>query len=245
LTDIINIKKLNKSFGSLQVLKDIDFNVKKGEIVVICGPSGSGKSTLIRCINVLEEIDSGTLIVDGMDLTDSKTNLNHLRSEVGMCFQHFNLFPHLNIVQNITIAQTKVKKINKKEALNNSYKLLEKVGLLQKALSFPHNLSGGQQQRVAIARTLAMQPAIILFDEPTSALDPEMIGSVLSVIKELANENYTICCVTHEMGFAKEVADRVVFMDEGRIIEEGAPSDFFANPQTSRAKDFLNEILSH
>ncbi|RLA08279.1 MAG: polar amino acid ABC transporter ATP-binding protein [Gammaproteobacteria bacterium] len=245
VTDIIDTKKLNKSFGTLHVLKDIDFNVKKGEIVVVCGPSGSGKSTLIRCINALEEIDSGSLIVDGFDLTDNKTNLNKIRAEAGMCFQHFNLFPHLNIVQNISIAQVKVKKISKKQADINSHKLLKKVGLSEKADTYPRNLSGGQQQRVAIARTLAMEPKIILFDEPTSALDPEMIGSVLDVMRELAHENYTIVCVTHEMGFAKEVADRVVFMDEGEIIEKASPKDFFENPQTSRAKSFLKEILTH
>lgn len=242
---IINMKNVDKYYGDFHVLKNINFSVKKGEIVVICGPSGSGKSTLIRCINRLEEIDSGDLHVEGKDLYDKKVNLNQLRAETGMLFQHFNLFPHLTILENITIAQNKVKGTSKHDAHEISLKLLEKVGLAHKAEGYPNELSGGQKQRVAIARTLAMKPQIILFDEPTSALDPEMIGGVLDVMRDLAHENYTIVCVTHEMGFAKEVCNRIVFMDEGEILEENTPEEFFSNPKTQRAKDFLKEILIH
>ena len=246
MTDnIISMTKINKFYDDFHVLKNIDFSVKKGEIVVICGPSGSGKSTLIRCINGLEDIDDGDIIVDNIDIHASKKNLQAIRSEVGMVFQHFNLFPHLTILENITIAPTLVKNMNKKEVKQIAMDLLEKVKLADKANSYPADLSGGQKQRVAIARSLAMKPKIILFDEPTSALDPETIGDVLSVMKDLAHENFTIVCVTHEMGFAKEVGHRIVFMDHGVIIEENTPEEFFNNPSSDRAKKFLNEILTH
>ena len=246
MTDnIISMTKINKFYDDFHVLKNIDFSVKKGEIVVVCGPSGSGKSTLIRCINGLEDIDDGDIIVDNIDIHASKKNLQTIRSEVGMVFQHFNLFPHLTILENITIAPTLVKNMNKKEVQKIAMDLLEKVKLSDKANSYPADLSGGQKQRVAIARSLAMKPKIILFDEPTSALDPETIGDVLSVMKDLAHENFTIVCVTHEMGFAKEVGDRIVFMDHGVIIEENTPEEFFNNPTSDRAKKFLNEILTH
>ncbi|NQY52786.1 MAG: amino acid ABC transporter ATP-binding protein [Campylobacteraceae bacterium] len=241
----IQMTNINKYFGDFHVLKDINFHVKKGEIVVVCGPSGSGKSTLIRCINGLEEINSGEIIVDNLNMHENKKNLQKIRTEVGMVFQHFNLFPHLTILENITIAQTLVKKVNKEEAKSTALELLKKVKLEDKASSYPGDLSGGQKQRVAIARSLAMRPKVLLFDEPTSALDPETIGDVLSVMKELAKENYTIVCVTHEMGFAKEVGDRIVFMDHGSIVEENSPEEFFNNPKSPRAKKFLNEILTH
>ena len=241
----IQMTNINKYFGDFHVLKDINFHVKQGEIVVVCGPSGSGKSTLIRCINGLEEINSGEIIVDNLNMHENKKNLQKIRTEVGMVFQHFNLFPHLTILENITIAQTLVKKVNKEEAKNTALELLKKVKLEDKASSYPGDLSGGQKQRVAIARSLAMRPKVLLFDEPTSALDPETIGDVLSVMKELAKENYTIVCVTHEMGFAKEVGDRIVFMDHGSIVEENTPEEFFNNPKSPRAKKFLNEILTH
>ena len=246
MTDnIISMTKINKFYDDFHVLKNINFSVKKGEIVVVCGPSGSGKSTLIRCINGLEDIDDGDIIVDNIDIHASKKNLQTIRSEVGMVFQHFNLFPHLTILENITIAPTLVKNMNKKEVKKIAMDLLEKVKLADKANSYPADLSGGQKQRVAIARSLAMKPKIILFDEPTSALDPETIGDVLSVMKDLAHENFTIVCVTHEMGFAKEVGHRIVFMDHGVIIEENTPEEFFNNPSSDRAKKFLNEILTH
>ena len=243
--NIISMTKINKFYDDFHVLKNIDFSVKKGEIVVVCGPSGSGKSTLIRCINGLEDIDDGDIIVDNIDIHASKKNLQAIRSEVGMVFQHFNLFPHLTILENITIAPTLVKNMNKKEVKQIAMDLLEKVKLADKANSYPADLSGGQKQRVAIARSLAMKPKIILFDEPTSALDPETIGDVLSVMKDLAHENFTIVCVTHEMGFAKEVGHRIVFMDHGVIIAENTPEEFFNNPSSDRAKKFLNEILTH
>lgn len=242
---IVQMENVDKYYGDFHVLKNINFSVKEGEIVVICGPSGSGKSTLIRCINKLEEIDSGDIIVDGFDLYDKKVDINQVRAETGMLFQHFNLFPHLTILENITLAQRKVKNISKHDANENALKLLERVGLAHKAEGYPNELSGGQKQRVAIARTLAMKPKIILFDEPTSALDPEMIGGVLDVMRELAHENFTIICVTHEMGFAKEVSNRVVFMDEGTIIEESTPEEFFTSPKTGRAQKFLQEVLIH
>ena len=246
MTDnIISMTNINKFYDDFHVLKNIDFSVKKGEIVVVCGPSGSGKSTLIRCINGLEDIDDGDIIVDNIDIHASKKNLQAIRSEVGMVFQHFNLFPHLTILENITIAPTLVKNMNKKEVKQIAMELLEKVKLADKANSYPADLSGGQKQRVAIARSLAMKPKIILFDEPTSALDPETIGDVLSVMKDLAHENFTIVCVTHEMGFAKEVGHRIVFMDHGVIIEENTPAEFFNNPKSERARKFLNEILTH
>ncbi len=243
--EIISMKNINKYYDDFHVLKGINFSVKKGEIVVICGPSGSGKSTLIRCINGLEEIDEGNVFVDNIDIYESRKNLKEIRSEVGMVFQHFNLFPHLTILENITLAQKLVKKRSNKEANQIAHDLLEKVKLGDKADSYPSDLSGGQKQRVAIARSLAMKPKVMLFDEPTSALDPETIGDVLSVMKELAQENFTIVCVTHEMGFAKEVGDRIVFMDHGVIVEENTPSEFFNNPKSDRAKKFLNEILVH
>ena len=243
--NIISMSKINKFYDEFHVLKNIDFSVKKGEIVVVCGPSGSGKSTLIRCINGLEDIDDGTIIVDNIDILGSKKNLQMIRSEVGMVFQHFNLFPHLTILENITLAPTLVKDVKKSEAKKIAMGLLQKVKLEHKWNSYPADLSGGQKQRVAIARSLAMKPKIMLFDEPTSALDPETIGDVLSVMKDLAKENFTIVCVTHEMGFAKEVGDRIVFMDHGVIIEQSTPEEFFNNPKSDRAKKFLNEILSH
>ncbi|WP_024786989.1 MULTISPECIES: amino acid ABC transporter ATP-binding protein [unclassified Lebetimonas] len=242
---IIQMKDIEKYYGNFHALKGVNFDVKKGEVVVVCGPSGSGKSTLIRCINRLEDIDSGKIIIDSKDLYHKKTNINKLRQEVGMVFQHFNLFPHLTILENITLAPVKVKKMPKKEAEELAMSLLERVKIPHQANKYPSELSGGQKQRVAIARTLAMKPKIILFDEPTSALDPEMIGEVLDVMKELAKENYTIVCVTHEMGFAREVSDRIVFMDAGQIVEENTPEEFFNNPQTDRAKKFLSEILHH
>jgi polar amino acid transport system ATP-binding protein len=242
---IVKMEKVNKYFGDFQALKDIDFTVGKGEIVVVCGPSGSGKSTLIRCINRLEEIDEGRIVIDGEDIYDKGVDINRIRAEAGMVFQHFNLFPHLTILENITIAQTKVRKVSKAEAEARAVELLKRVGLEHKAHDYPAALSGGQKQRAAIARTLAMEPKIILFDEPTSALDPEMIGGVLDVMRDLARENYTIVCVTHEMGFAKEVGDRIVFMDEGVIIEEDTPTEFFERPKSERAKKFLKEILTH
>ena len=243
--NIISMTNIDKYYDDFHVLKNINFSVKQGEIVVVCGPSGSGKSTLIRCINGLEEIDSGEIIVDNIDIHASKKNLKEIRSEVGMVFQHFNLFPHLTILENITIAPTLVKNMSSAEASKVAMGLLEKVKLDHKANSYPADLSGGQKQRVAIARSLAMKPKVILFDEPTSALDPETIGDVLSVMKDLAKENFTLVCVTHEMGFAKEVGDRIVFMDEGIIVEENTPEEFFNNPESPRAKKFLNEILVH
>ena len=243
--NIIKMENINKFYDDFHVLKDINFSVKIGEIVVVCGPSGSGKSTLIRCINNLEEIDEGVITVDNLDIHASKKNLKTIRSEVGMVFQHFNLFPHLTILENITIAQKLVKGLKEEEANKIASDLLKKVKLTEKANFYPADLSGGQKQRVAIARSLAMKPKILLFDEPTSALDPETIGDVLSVMKDLAKEKYTIVCVTHEMGFAKEVGDRIVFMDEGKIVEENDPDTFFNNPKSPRAKLFLKEILVH
>ncbi len=244
-SNIINMNKINKFYDDFHVLKNINFYVKKGEIVVVCGPSGSGKSTLIRCINGLEDIDEGEIIVDDIDIHKSKKNLQEIRGEVGMVFQHFNLFPHLTILENITLAPSLVKNVNKDEAKKIALELLDKVKLKDKANSYPADLSGGQKQRVAIARSLAMKPKVILFDEPTSALDPETIGDVLAVMKDLAKENFTLVCVTHEMGFAKEVGDRIVFMDHGVIVEENTPEEFFENPRSDRAKKFLKEILTH
>ena len=241
----IKMSNVDKFYDDFHVLKEINFHVKEGEIVVICGPSGSGKSTLIRCINGLEDIDSGDVIVDNLNIHENKKNLQIIRTEVGMVFQHFNLFPHLTILENITIAQTLVKNTSKKDANEAALALLVKVKLEDKANAYPADLSGGQKQRVAIARSLAMKPKVLLFDEPTSALDPETIGDVLSVMQDLARENYTIVCVTHEMGFAKEVGDRIIFMDEGCIVEENTPDEFFNNPKSARAKQFLNEILVH
>jgi len=242
---VIQMKNIQKHYGEFHALKNINFNVKKGEIVVVCGPSGSGKSTMIRCINKLEEITSGDLIVNGQNLADKSTNINKVRQQAGMVFQHFNLFPHKTILENITIGPIEVKKVPKDKAVKKAMELLEKVKIPHQASKYPGELSGGQQQRVAIARTVAMEPEVILFDEPTSALDPEMIGEVLDVMKSLAKENYTIVCVTHEMGFAKEVAHRVVFMADGEILEENTPDEFFNNPQHERTKKFLSEIINH
>ena len=245
MSNIVQMKNINKFYEKFHALKDINFNLKKSEVVVICGPSGSGKSTLIRCINRLEEIDSGEIIIDGVDIYKRGVNINKIRQEVGMVFQHFNLFPHLSILENLTLAPIKVKKMAKNQAIDLAMELLERVKIPHQANKYPSELSGGQKQRVAIARTLAMKPKIILFDEPTSALDPEMINEVLEVMKDLAKESFSIVCVTHEMGFAREVSDRIVFMDEGKIIEEDTPEEFFNNPKTIRAKKFLSDILKH
>ena len=239
----IHVEHLKKNFGRLEVLKDVSTDICEGEVVVIIGPSGSGKSTFLRCMNRLEDITGGTVIVDGYDITDKKVDINKVRENVGMVFQHFNLFNNMNVLRNLTLAPVDLKKADKEQAEENAKKLLERVGLLDKALAFPAQLSGGQKQRVAIARALAMNPDIMLFDEPTSALDPEMVGEVLEVMKELAREGMTMIIVTHEMGFAREVADRVLFMDGGYIIEEGTPEEVFGNPQNPRTKDFLNKVL--
>ncbi len=240
---IIEFRKVNKYFGDFRVLEDIDFCVDEGEVVVVIGPSGSGKSTLLRCINALEEISSGELYVDGMRVHDKGTNLNRLRSEIGFVFQQFNLYPHMTVAQNIKLAPTKVKHVSKKEADERCMRLLSRVGIPEQANKYPESLSGGQQQRVAIARGLAMEPKIMLFDEPTSALDPEMINEVLEAMADLARGGMTMVVVTHEMGFARRVADRVVFMDEGRIVEAGPPEHFFENPENERTKRFLGRIL--
>ena len=242
---IINIKNVNKWYGDFQVLKDINLEVKAKEKIVVCGPSGSGKSTLIRCINRLEEHQEGNIIVDGTEISEDTKNIEQIRAEVGMVFQQFNLFPHLSIVDNCTLAPIWVKKMPKKEAEEIAMSYLEKVKIPEQAQKFPGQLSGGQQQRVAIARSLAMNPDIMLFDEPTSALDPEMIKEVLDVMIQLAHEGMTMLVVTHEMGFAKTVADQMIFMDEGRIVEQAKPDDFFNNPQSDRTKLFLSQILNH
>ncbi len=236
---------MNKWFGKLQVLKDMSLDVAPGEVVVICGPSGSGKSTLIRCVNLLEPIQSGEIIVLGQSLTQPGLHLSKLRSEVGMVFQSFNLYPHMTALENITLAPMKVKGLSRAEAEKIAMALLERVGIPEKARAYPAHLSGGQQQRVAIARALAMQPKIMLFDEPTSALDPEMINEVLEVMTDLAREGMTMVVVTHEMGFARRVAHRIIFMDEGQIIEGGTPEAFFAEPKSERTKLFLSKILTH
>ncbi|MBS9776053.1 MAG: amino acid ABC transporter ATP-binding protein [Fusobacterium sp.] len=241
---MIKIKNLYKNFGKLEVLKDISTTISKGEIVSIIGPSGSGKSTFLRCINKLEEPTSGHIFIDGFDLMDKKTDINHIRERVGMVFQHFNLFPHMTILENLTLAPLDVKGEKKEEIEKYSLYLLEKVGLLDKANTYPNQLSGGQKQRIAIARALAMKPEVILFDEPTSALDPEMIKEVLDVMKSLADEGMTMVIVTHEMGFAKNVGNRVLFMDGGKIIEDRNPKDFFENPTNERVKEFLNKVLN-
>ena len=242
---VIKIKNMNKWYGEFHVLKDINLKVKKGEKIVICGPSGSGKSTMIRCINRLEEHQQGKIFVGGHELTEDLKNIEAVRSEVGMCFQHFNLFPHLTVLDNCTLAPIWVKKMPKEEAEELAMKYLERVKIPHQANKYPGQLSGGQQQRVAIARSLCMNPNVMLFDEPTSALDPEMVREVLDVMVELAEEGMTMLCVTHEMGFAKEVADRVIFMDAGEIIEENNPVEFFENPQSDRTQNFLSQILSH
>lgn len=242
MSDMIQIKGLNKYFGDLHVLKDIDLTVKAGEKVVIIGPSGSGKSTLIRCVDYLEEPTSGEVIIDGTPLT-KKNHLEMARKYSSMVFQQFNLYPNMTVLGNLTLAPIKLQKKNKEEATKTAMAALERVGLAQKAGEYPQNLSGGQQQRVAIARALCTKQPIILFDEPTSALDPEMVQEVLDVMVELAQENITMICVTHEMGFARQVADRVVFMDDGQILEEGTPDHFFENPENPRCRDFLSKIL--
>mgnify|MGYP001435922487 CR=1 FL=1 len=240
---IIQVKDVKKWFGDFQALKGITMDVAEGEVLVIAGPSGSGKSTFIRCINRLEQHQEGQIIVDGIELTNDLKNIEAIRSEVGMVFQSFNLFPHLTVMQNITLAQIWVRKKNRSEAEEKAMELLERVGIPEQAQKFPGQLSGGQQQRVAIARALAMEPKIMLFDEPTSALDPEMIKEVLDVMKELAQSGMTMIVVTHEMGFAKEVADQMIFMDEGMIVEKADTKDFFANPKSDRTKLFLSQIL--
>ena len=242
MAEMIEIKGLNKYFGDLHVLKDIDLTVKKGEKLVVIGPSGSGKSTLIRCINYLEEPTTGEVVIDGTPLT-KKNHLEMARKYSSMVFQQFNLYPNMTVLGNLTLAPIKLQKKSKEEANKAAMAALERVGLAQKAGEYPQNLSGGQQQRVAIARAMCTKQPIILFDEPTSALDPEMIQEVLDVMIELAQENITMICVTHEMNFARQVADRVIFMDDGQILEEGSPEHFFANPQNPRCKDFLNKIL--
>ncbi len=241
---MIRFEDVHKWFGALHVLNDINLHVKPGEVVVVCGPSGSGKSTLIRTINRLEPIQEGKLVIDGMDLLDKRTDINKLRAEIGFVFQQFNLYPHLTVLKNITLAPIKIRKIPPKEAEAQAMALLERVGLPEKRDVHPAQLSGGQQQRVAIARGLAMKPKIMLFDEPTSALDPEMIGEVLQVMKDLAESGMTMMVVTHEMGFAREVSDRIVFMDHGAILETAVPEEFFKNPKHDRAKQFLKQILS-
>ncbi|MED4206468.1 amino acid ABC transporter ATP-binding protein [Neobacillus mesonae] len=240
---MITIKNLVKSFGSQTVLQGIDLTVSEKEVVVIIGASGSGKSTLLRCINFLEMFDEGEILIQDRKIIPKETNLNKVREEVGMVFQHFNLFPHKNVLENIIEAPVHVKKVDKAKAAEKALQLLEKVGLRDKANAYPENLSGGQKQRVAIARALAMEPRIMLFDEPTSALDPELVGEVLQVMKQLAKEGMTMVVVTHEMGFAREVADRVVFMRDGKILEEGQPKQFFTNPQHDKARQFLNRVL--
>ncbi len=243
--DIIVIENLNKWYGNFHVLRDVNLRVKKGERIVICGPSGSGKSTTIRCINRLEEFQEGSLVVDGVEMIDDVKNIETIRRDVGMVFQHFNLFPHLTILENLTLGPIWVQKKPKAEAEATAMKYLERVKIPDQADKYPGQLSGGQQQRVAIARSLCMNPNIMLFDEPTSALDPEMIKEVLDVMVELAEEGMTMLCVTHEMGFAKKVADRVIFMDAGQIVEENEPHEFFDNPQNERTKLFLSQILDH
>jgi len=240
---VIKVTGLTKSFGKTQVLKGIDTEIAKGEVVVVIGPSGSGKSTFLRCLNLLETPTSGEIVFDGMALTGKKTDINKLRERMGMVFQQFNLFPHLRVIDNITIAPKKLKGMPEAEANAIAMKLLARIGLQEKADAYPSRLSGGQKQRIAIARALAMQPAVMLFDEPTSALDPEMVGEVLDVMKELAREGMTMVVVTHEMGFAREVGDRVLFMDGGRIVEEASPAQLFASPQHPRTKEFLSKVL--
>ena len=242
---MIDIRHIHKWYGDHHALKDVSLRVNKGEVFVICGPSGSGKSTLIRCINRLEPIQKGTIMVDGADLYAEDLNLTLLRAEIGFVFQQFNLYPHMTVLENIILAPTMVRRMDRNEAVDIAMELLGKVNIPDKADAYPGQLSGGQQQRVAIARGLAMQPKIMLFDEPTSALDPEMINEVLDVMKTLAKEGMTMICVTHEMGFAREVADQVVFMDDGTLIEQDTPQRFFSNPQSDRAQDFLNKIISH
>ena len=242
---LIEIRNMNKWYDDFQVLKNINFSVDKGERVVICGPSGSGKSTLIRCVNRLEEHQQGHIIFDGIELTDNFKNIDKIRSEIGMCFQQFNLFPHLTVMENLVLAPMSVRHLSRTEAESVGFHFLEKVKIPDQAGKYPSQLSGGQQQRVAIARALCMQPRVMLFDEPTSALDPEMIAEVLDTMEGLAEEGMTMLCVTHEMGFARKVADRVIFMDAGQIVEENDPVTFFDNPQNERTKQFLKQIFEH
>lgn len=242
---MIEMSNVNKWYGDFHVLKDINLRVKKGEKIVICGPSGSGKSTTIRCMNRLEAFQEGELYVAGLQMTEDVKRIREIRTHVGMVFQHFNLFPHLSILENLILAPTWVSKVPRKKAIETAMYYLERVKIAEQAHKFPNQLSGGQQQRVAIARCLCINPDIMLFDEPTSALDPEMIGEVLDVMTELADEGITMVCVTHEMGFAKKVADRVIFMDAGQIVEENTPKEFFENPQSDRLKLFLEQILEH
>jgi len=241
---VINVENLSKNFGDLKVLKNISTTINKGEIISIIGPSGSGKSTFLRCINKLEEPTEGHIYIDGMDLMDKNTDINKIRERVGMVFQHFNLFPNMTVLENLTLSPVMVKKESKEEAEKYASYLLEKVGLSDKSNSYPAQLSGGQKQRIAIARALAMKPEVILFDEPTSALDPEMIKEVLDVMRDLAKEGMTMLIVTHEMGFARNVGNRILFMDNGEIIEDCSPKDFFENPTNERIKDFLNKVLN-
>ena len=240
---MINVRNLYKSFGKNEVLKDINETIKKGEVVVIIGPSGSGKSTFLRCLNLLEEPTSGIINFEGEDITDKNVDINKIREKMGMVFQQFNLFPHKTVLENLTIAPIKVKGLSKAEAEKKAMELLERVGLSNKAKAYPSSLSGGQKQRIAIARALAMEPDVMLFDEPTSALDPEMVGEVLNVMKDLAKEGMTMVVVTHEMGFAREVGDRILFMDAGNIVEQGTPEEIFSHPKNSRTIDFLSKVL--
>ena len=240
---MIHVNNLHKSFGKNDVLKGINEHIKKGEVVVVIGPSGSGKSTFLRCLNLLEEPTSGEIVFEGKSITDKKVDINKIREKMGMVFQQFNLFPHKTVLDNLTIAPVKVKGLSKAEAEKKAFELLERVGLTDKAKAYPSSLSGGQKQRIAIARALAMEPDVMLFDEPTSALDPEMVGEVLSVMKDLAKEGMTMVVVTHEMGFAREVGDRILFMDAGNIVEQGTPEEIFSHPKNSRTIDFLSKVL--
>ena len=240
---MIRVSNLHKSFGKNDVLKGIDEHIEKGEVVVVIGPSGSGKSTFLRCLNLLEEPTSGKIIFEDNDITDKKVDINKIREKMGMVFQQFNLFPHKTVLENLTIAPIKVKGLSKAEAEKKAMELLERVGLSNKAKAYPSSLSGGQKQRIAIARALAMEPDVMLFDEPTSALDPEMVGEVLNVMKDLAKEGMTMVVVTHEMGFAREVGDRILFMDNGNIVEQGTPEEIFSNPKNPRTIDFLSKVL--
>jgi glutamate/aspartate transport system ATP-binding protein len=242
---MIDINNVSKWYGTFQVLTDCTTRIEKGEVVVVCGPSGSGKSTLIKCVNALEPFQKGDVVVDGISIADPKTNLPKLRARVGMVFQHFELFPHLTVTENLTLAQIKVLDRNKEEALARGLKMLDRVGLIVHKDKYPGQLSGGQQQRVAIARALSMDPIVMLFDEPTSALDPEMVGEVLDVMVQLAQEGMTMMCVTHEMGFARKVSHRVIFMDQGKIVEDATKQEFFGTPRSERAQQFLAKILQH
>ena len=240
---MIKVKGLFKKFNDIEVIKGIDLHIKKGEVVVIIGPSGSGKSTLLRCLNLLEKPDEGEILFEGISITDSKNDINNLRQKMGMVFQQFNLFPNMNVLDNIILAPKKAKNLSKDEVEKLAFKLLDRIGLKDKAYTYPNQLSGGQKQRIAIARALCMEPDVMLFDEPTSALDPEMVGEVLDVMKELVYDGMTMVIVSHEMGFAREVADRVIFIDDGIIMEEGTPNEVFLNPKNKRTKAFLSKVL--